>query len=189
MTDLDSAALRQALKAPGDPAAPVDVSKIMTRGRKLRTRRRLAAVAGGLGVAAVLAGTATAIANLTAAPPAPGQPVGPAQHGPARPGPAEHRPTEHQPPRPAPSLHHGPAPVVVPTTGSPATATPAISGANPEPFPTGSPSATPTALPTQTSQPTSTVAPTTAGLPSGATTRARSQPAGTPVPVVGRASR
>jgi hypothetical protein len=153
MTDLDTAALRQALRAPGDPADPVDVTQIMTRGHKLRARRRLAAVAGGLSVVAVLAGTATAIANVTAAPPAPGQPVGPAQHGPAPHRPAQHSPSGPQPPRPVPTLHRAPAPVVVPTSGPPATATPATSGANPTPFPSGSPTATPTALPTQTSSP------------------------------------
>ena len=155
MTDLDTAALRQALRAAGDPADPVDVTQLMTRGRKLRTRRRLAAVVGGLGAVAVLAGTATAIANLTAAPP-PGQPVSPAQHGPARHRPAPSSPSGHQPPRPVPTRHRAPAPVVVPTTDRPATATPATSatsGANPSPFPSGSPTATPTALPTQVSSP------------------------------------
>jgi hypothetical protein len=160
MTDLDTAALRQALRAPGDPAAPVDVTQIMTRGRKLRTRRRLAAVAGGLGAVAVLAGTATAIAGLTAAPPAPGQPVGPARHGPAqhrsaphRPTPGQNSPSGHRPPRPVPTLHHAPTPVVAATSDPPATATPATSGANPTPLPSGSPTATPTALPTQVSSP------------------------------------
>ncbi|HEY7278257.1 MAG TPA: hypothetical protein VH594_19975 [Trebonia sp.] len=162
MTDLDTAALRQALRAPGDPADPVDVTQLMTRGRKLRTRRRLAAVVGGLGAVAVLAGTATAIASLTAAPP-PGQPVSPAQHGPAQHRPAPSSPSGQQPPRPVPTRHRAPAPVVGPTTDRPATATPATpatsatsatSGANPSPFPSGSPTATPTALPTQASSPT-----------------------------------
>jgi hypothetical protein len=152
MTDLDTAALRQALRAPGDPAAPVDVTQLMTRGRKLRSRRRLAAVAGGLGAVAVLAGTATAIANLTAAPPAPGQPVGPAQHRPAEHRPAQRSPAGHPPPRPAPT-HRDPAPVVVPTTDPSAIATPAALGANPTPFPSGAPTATPTARPAGHSEP------------------------------------
>ena len=54
----------------------------MTRGRRLRRRRRRAAVAGGICAVAILAGTGTAIASLTAAPSAPSQP-GPAQHRPA----------------------------------------------------------------------------------------------------------
>ena len=66
MTDLDTTALRRALKPPGDPWAPgasagsapagwapADVTSIMTRGRRVRRRRRLAAVAGGLGAVAV----------------------------------------------------------------------------------------------------------------------------------------
>src|SRR6185437_10892892 len=116
MTDLDTTALRRALKPPGDPWAPgtdagsapvawapVDVTSIMTRGRRVRRHRRLAAVAGGLGALAVLAGTATAIAGLTAAPSAPGPPAGPARpatHGLATPGPHHPRPAQ---PVPAPS--------------------------------------------------------------------------------------
>src|SRR6185437_1936724 len=116
MTDLDTTALRRALKPPGDawaasaradpaPAAwaQVDVTSIMTQGRRVRRHRRLAAVAGGLGALAVLAGTASAIAGLTAAPSAPGQPVGPARpatHGLATPGPHHPRPAQ---PVPAPS--------------------------------------------------------------------------------------
>ena len=90
MTDLDTATLRKALRAPGDPGDRVDVTQIMARGRQVRRRRRLAAVAGGLCAVAVLAGTATAIGNLAAAPSAPGQPVGPrpAPAGPASAGPA-----------------------------------------------------------------------------------------------------
>jgi hypothetical protein len=148
MTDLDTATLRLALKAPGDPSDPVDVNQIVTRGRRLRQRRRLTAVAGGICAVAILAGTGTAIANLTAAPSAPGQPVGPAQHRPA-----QHQSAQHRPPQPAPSRHGTPVPVVRPTTNLPATRAPA---------------ATPTpanVTPTPSASPTSTAAPTGAFSP------------------------
>ena len=77
MTDLDTTALRKALRAPGDPGDLVDVTQLMARGRRLRARRRLAAAAGALCAVAALAGTATAIGNLAAAPSAPGQPAAP----------------------------------------------------------------------------------------------------------------
>src|ERR1700722_17051095 len=63
MTDLDRATLRMALKSPGDQGDPVDVTQIMTRGRRLRARRRLAAVAWAACAVAILTGAGTAIAS------------------------------------------------------------------------------------------------------------------------------
>ena len=100
MTDLDRATLRMALKSAGDQGDPVDVTQIMTRGRRLRARRRLAAVAGAACAVAILAGAGTAIASRAAAPSAPVRPAGPAGHGP---GPASGRP-----PRPVPEPRRTP---------------------------------------------------------------------------------
>ena len=120
MTDLDTQLLRQALRAPRDPGDPVDVTLIMSRGRRLRRRRRLAAVAGGLCAVAVLAGTATAIATLTGTPSTAGQPVGPAQHQPAK----------HQL---GPSPQHTPLPTKLAITERPATPTPTRASGTPSP--------------------------------------------------------
>jgi hypothetical protein len=59
MTHLDTTTLRRALKAPRDPGDPVDVTQLMSRGRRLRWRRRLTAVAGGICAVAILAGSRT----------------------------------------------------------------------------------------------------------------------------------
>ena len=56
MTGPDTEALRtlrQALRAGSDPGDAVDVALIMDRGRRLRRRRRVAAVAGTLCALAV----------------------------------------------------------------------------------------------------------------------------------------
>jgi hypothetical protein len=162
MTGLDPQSLRQALKAPPDLAAPVDVTQIMARGRRLRNRRRLAAAAGAVCAIALLAGGATEVANLTAAPSPHVQPVGPAQHRPAQrqPSLAERR-------TPVPARKPTPGPLPVATSGR-ATATPSPSG-SPASAPTATESATTrpattrptaTALPGATSPPTPTSSPT-----------------------------
>ena len=146
MTDLDTTTLRLALKAPGDPSAPVDVTQIMTRGRRLRRRRRSAAVAGGICAVAILAGAGTAVASLTAEPSVPSLPAGPAQH----------RPTEGRPPTPVPSPRHTSRPGVSPAAGLPAAPVPSpsrtVTSASVASTPSGSPasptSPTPTAVPT-----------------------------------------
>ena len=152
MTGLDPQSLRQALKAPPDLAAPVDVTQIMARGRRLRNRRRLAAAAGAVCAIALLAGGATEVANLTAAPSPHVQPVGPAQHRPAQrqPSLAERR-------TPVPARKPTPGPLPVATSGR-ATATPS---------PSGSPASAPTATESATARPT-TAGPTATALP-GAT--------------------
>ncbi|HEY1819355.1 MAG TPA: hypothetical protein VGG83_05460 [Trebonia sp.] len=147
MTELDTKALRQALKAPHDPGDPVDVTRLMTRGRRLRHRRRLAAVAGAICAVALLAGTATAIADHTAAPSPSVRPVSPARL---------------QPP-PSPARHRAPLPVGRPTTGQPATPVPvptALGSTAPGPAATPDPSTYPTAA-------AGTAGPVTATPPSG----------------------
>jgi len=127
MTDLDT--LRQALQVPEEAADPLDIPAIVSRGRRLRTRRRLVALGGGLCAAAVVFGAVTGITRLVAPSTGPTVPVGP---GPTAPAP--HR--SHAAPRP---------------TGGAATPSPAPSGAtnstttNPvasPTFPAGGPSPT-----------------------------------------------
>ena len=165
MTGLDPQSLRQALKAPPDLAAPVDVTQIMARGRRLRNRRRLAAAAGAVCAIALLAGGATEVANLTAAPSPHVQPVGPAQHRPAQrqPSLAERR-------TPVPARKPTPGPLPVATSGR-ATATPSPSG-SPASAPTATESATtrpattrPTATRPATTRPTATALPGATSLP------------------------
>jgi hypothetical protein len=155
MTELDTQALRQALSAPHDPVAPVDVTQIMARGRRLRNRRRVAAVAGVVCAIALVTGTATAITNLTAAPSPRVQPAGPAQHGSGQHGPAKHQPPPVGRRTPVPVT---PVPVRRPTAGLPALPAPtATSGAATA---TPSPSGSPTAAPTSTAPLTVTSSPT-----------------------------
>jgi hypothetical protein len=163
MTGLDPQSLRQALKAPPDLAAPVDVTQIMARGRRLRHRRRLAAAAGAVCAIALLAGGATEVANLTAAPSPHVQPVGPAQHRPAQRPPS---PVERRTPLPARKATVGPLPVATPGR---ATATPSPSG-SPASAPTATESATtgPTTTGPATTATTATTGPTATALP-GAT--------------------
>jgi hypothetical protein len=143
MTELDTTALRQALRASQDPGDLVDVTKIMTRGRRLRNRRRLAAVAGTVCAVALLAGTASAIADRTAGPSQRVQPVGPARE---------------QSLQPTPAGRHAPHPVTRPTADLPATPVPLAT-----PLPA---TATPTASATPTPSASATTTPTSAALPS-----------------------
>ena len=115
MTDLDTTALRLALKAPGDPGDPVDVTQIMTRGRQLRRRRRRAAVAGGICAVAILAGAGTAVANLTAAPPPRTSPSAPHSNG--WPGSARQGPAAHARALPAAHTHADREPDFAPARG------------------------------------------------------------------------
>jgi hypothetical protein len=169
MTDLGPQSLRQALKAPPDLAAPVDVTQIMARGRRLRNRRRAAAAAGAICAIALLAGGATEVASLTAAPSPRVQPVGPAQHRPAQRQPS---PAGRRTPLPARKPTVGPLPV--PSSGR-ATATPS---------PSGSPASAPTATEPATTGPTTTgpttTGPTTTGPAATALPGATSLPTPTP---------
>ena len=188
MTDLDTATLRQALKVPGDQphdhgGNPVDVTQIMSRGRQLRRRRRLAAVAGGTCAVAILAGTATAIVNLTAAPSAPGQPAAPAQHGTAHHGPVVGGTVYQRPTKPGPSPRPSSLPAVPSATGLPATPVPEATRSSPNG--TAAPSAIPTstALPTIASQPVPTTSPIATSPATSAAARpsaSRSAPVMTP---------
>jgi hypothetical protein len=136
VTGLDTSTLRRALQPAPDGAGSLNLALIMRRGRRLRNRRRLGVVAGSLCAAALLAGTVTAITNLTGSTPV--QPSGPAQPGTVQPGtvqPGPRHPDSSSPPQhqasgvwPTPT----PRPTSVPslTTRPPdATPSPAISPA------------------------------------------------------------
>jgi hypothetical protein len=81
MNDLDTDLLRRALRAPQEPgplsagrAGPDDITEIITRGRRLRWRRRAMAAGGSVCLAAAVVGTVAGIGRLTA------PSSGPAQH-------------------------------------------------------------------------------------------------------------
>lgn len=153
MNDLDT--LRRALKVPQEAGDPLDVPAIIGRGRRLRTRRRLVAVAGGVGAAAAVFGLVTGIIRLTASPATPLSPVVPAhstlapshRHAVTRPAPVAATPS------PAPTATSSPsASPTFPAGGASPTSTgtgpsPAFSGTGPSPTISGiGPS--PTILPT-----------------------------------------
>jgi len=154
MTDLNT--LRRALQVPDEAADPLDISAIIGRGRRLRRRRRLVAIAGGVCAAAAVFGAVTGITRLAATPVAP---AGPARstlapshsHGVTRP------PSRATTPLPTPS--------VSPSGTAPnPSASPTFAGSGPSPtFPAGGPSATfpgglPTPSPSGSDQPSSTPA-------------------------------
>ena len=145
MTDLDM--LRRALRVSdgdGYSAGALDVDEITTLGKRLRRRRRLAAVGAGLCVAAAMLGVATGITHLTRQSSAPAQyPVSP---GRTVPGPLRCHAV------PSPTGINTSTPAVVPSpTGAGAGAPTAVSSpATPVPSPTGAGAATPTAVPSPT---------------------------------------
>jgi hypothetical protein len=169
MNDLDTQLLRRALHAPQEPGypapgrtEPADLAEIITRGRRLRWRRRAMAAGGSVCLAAALVGAVAGIGRLTTPSSGPAQhvvsPVVPARTTPApSPSPGRGRAT----PSPAPSATA--VPTAIPTAVPTATA-----------IPTAVPTATaiPTAVPTATAIPTATAMPTptlSAGAASSAT--------------------
>ncbi len=127
MTGLDTEALREALRAGNDPGGALDLALIMDRGKRLRWRRRGAAVAGTLCALALLAGAGTGIADLASSSPATVRPVSPARPG--LPG------TRLPPPRTATAgpVTPVPVPTVTPTASPsapvPVKSAPAVSSA------------------------------------------------------------
>jgi hypothetical protein len=87
MTDLET--LRQALQVQEEPGATLDLPAIIKRGRRLRGRRRLLAVAAGTCAAAAVFGAVTGITHLTRPAIAPAQ--GPAGSSHSVPGPSPSR--------------------------------------------------------------------------------------------------
>ena len=145
MTDLDM--LRRALRVSdgdGYSAGALDVEEIRTLGKRLRRRRRLAAVGAGLCVAAAVFGAATGITHLTRPSSAPAQyPVSP---GRTAPGPSR------CPPVPSPIGISTSTPTAVPSpTGAGAGTPTAVPSATPPvPSPTGAGAETPTTVPSPT---------------------------------------
>jgi hypothetical protein len=136
MNDLDTDLLRRALRAsrePGPPLAgctgPDDLTEIITRGRRLRWRRRALAAGGSVCLAAAVVGAVAGVGRLTA------PSSGPAQHVVSPVGATRTRP------------------VAAPSPG-PGRATP-----SPVASPTASPTAAPNAQPTATAVPAGTPVP------------------------------
>jgi hypothetical protein len=143
MTDLETK-LRRALRVSRDPGCDepaFDVAGIIVAGRRLRWRRRAAAVGGSLCVAAAMAVAVTAFGRL-----APSS-VHPAQHvvGPARSVPA---PSASRPISPSPSV----SPTAIPT---------AAPSMIPVPTRMAASAAQPVATPARTSSPPQPTAPPT----------------------------
>jgi hypothetical protein len=137
MTDLDTHTLRRALRAPQEPgypapglAGPADVAQIISRGRRLRWRRRAMAAGGSVCLAAAVVGAVAGIGRLTTPSP------GPAQHVVSPVG------STRATPPPSPSPHRGRA------TPSPIPS--ATAAATPSATPTGLPTAATTSGPTPT---------------------------------------
>jgi len=163
MNDLDTDLLRRALRAPQEPgplsagrAGPDDITEIITRGRRLRWRRRALAAGGSVCLAAAVVGTVAGIGRLTAPSSGPAQhvvsPVGGTRTRLARaPSPDPGRAT----PSPVASATAAPTVRPTPTDIPAASATPSqIPPSQPLPTPTStgaavsaSSAATPTSLP------------------------------------------
>ena len=154
MTDLDTDLLRRALRASPEPERAFDSAAIITRGRRLRWRRRATAVGGGVCLAAAVFGAVAGVGRLTAPSSVPVRhtviPVSPV--GSARPRP-------HPVPSPrrdgaAPTVSASPAatatttPVTTPSPTSPA------GGLAPTPSPSGGSAASATPSSSLTSRPT-----------------------------------
>jgi hypothetical protein len=144
MTDLDTRALRRALRAPQEPGylapgqpGPADVAEIITRGRRLRWRRRAMAAGGSVCLAAAVVGAVAGIGRLTTPSPGPAQhvisPVG-RTRATAAPSPSPGRPRAT--PRPSPFATAAATPSPTPTTTVTALPTPTSAQTFPTPTPT-----------------------------------------------------
>ncbi len=171
MTDLDT--LRRALLAPEDAGDPVDIPAIIKRGRRLRRRRILTAVAGGACAAGAVFGAVTGITHLTRPSPAPGQ--NPADS--TRSGPTLNRPGSATPSvTPSPSPSRPAAPAIVSPTSVPSPSQTALKPTNvPSSSATSYPSssstdAQPTGSPASSTQPSSSPTATAPGSSSPSST-------------------
>ena len=168
MNDLDTQILRRALRTPQEPGypsagytGPADVAEIISRGRRLRWRRRAMAAGGSVCLAAAVVGAVAGIGRLTTQSPGPAphviSPVGPGRATPApSPSPDRGRDT----PWPAPSATAAPRTPRSPTaTALPATtAVPTASSTQGQTLPTPTPtrSAGASVAPRSQNNPTST---------------------------------
>jgi len=149
MTDLDT--LRRSLRA-RPPARygqeTLDIAQIMTRGRRLRARRRLTAAGGALCVAVAMFGAVTGVSYLTRTPPAPGQQPATSTGTGHSPSGTVHSPSEtvHSP-SPAVTFTRTPEPsarLVTSASASTQDASPSPAASSP-----GSSPDSPTSIPTQ----------------------------------------
>jgi hypothetical protein len=171
MTDLDT--LRRALQAPEDAADLVDIPAIIKRGRRLRRRRILTAVAGGACAAGAVFGAVTGITHLTRPSPAPGlNPADSTRSGPTtlnRPGsPTPYVTPSPSPSRPATGASVGPTSVPSPSDSAlqPTTVRSPPATGDPTASSTGQPAGSPTAA-----QPTGSTTAGASGTPSPSSTR------------------
>jgi hypothetical protein len=143
MTDLDTDLLRRALRASPEPGPAFDPAVLITRGRRLRWRRRAAAVGGGVCLAAAVFGAVAGVGRLTAPSSVPVRhtvtPVGPAGSAGPRPRPVP-RPRRaaaapSASPSPAATATNTPATTPSPTSSAPAVPVP-TSPETPIPTPT-----------------------------------------------------
>jgi hypothetical protein len=145
MNDLDTHLLRRALRArqePGYPSpgrtGPADVAEIITRGRRLRWRRRAMAAGGSVCLAAAVVGAVAGIGRLTAPSPGPSQHVvSPVRHARSTLAPSPSPGRGRATPSPVPSATAVPTASPTPSTLPTATSTP------PRTLPTPSPTRTP----------------------------------------------
>jgi hypothetical protein len=137
MTDLDTDLLRRALRASPEPERAFDSAAIITRGRRLRWRRRATAVGGGVCLAAAVFGAVTGVGRLTAPSPGPGHhtvaPVGPAGVS-TRPRPVPSPIRDRTTPSPSAST----SPTAIPTRRAQSSSTPVSASAG-GPTPSTSP--------------------------------------------------
>jgi hypothetical protein len=161
MNDLDTDLLRRALRAPQEPgprsagrAGPDEITEIITRGRRLRWRRRALAAGGGVCLAAAVFGAVAGIGRLAA--PA----SGPAAHVVSPVG--SSRPTRPAPvPSPSPGRGRAtPSPVPTATAVPAGSATPTAS-----PSPSASAAARTAPTPTPTMSVSGSVSPVSSDAP------------------------
>jgi hypothetical protein len=179
MTDLDT--LRRALRASPQPdsaydpafASAFDPAEIITRGRRLRWRRRAVAAGSGVCLAAAVFGAVAGVGRLTAPSPGPSRhtvtPIGPAgtrlglAPSPSR-GNATPSPSASATARPTPSATATPSPTATPVRALPSTGPTPTSTA---PAAATAPGSAPTANPTSpTAATTSPIASASGNQPS-----------------------
>jgi hypothetical protein len=168
MTDLDTELLRRALRASPEPEPPFDPAAIITRGRRLRWRRRAAAAVGGVCLAAAVFGAVAGVGRLTAPSSVPIRhtitPVGPV----GSPGPRPRLVPSPRRDEAAPTASASPAATATTAPATTASPTSPAWGLAPTPSPSGgsgtsaAPGSSLTSTPTEQSRETPIPTPTAA---------------------------
>ena len=183
MTELDT--LRRALRADGRPGAhtldaDLDIGVIMKRGRRVRTRRRIAAVGGAACAAALVFGVVTSVTHVAGSSVTPARPPADSGHvlPPARQPTASPTRAVTSGPVPSPAPRRPAATAV--TAAPPVTAVPRVTAVPPG---TAAPTPSPSTGPTR-GAPSSWVSPTGAPSPASPTAMSSTSPAGSgPTPL------